>query len=186
MSSGKDGSSSEDDDKKTKWGGSVDGLEDFDKKVGRWCRKKYGTEVGNFLWENDVPAFVDMDRPDFKKHCEMVWEAINDVNPTAGKTWLPRDSGFWATEWHVKWIKKQYDKIFDYVEANTKDDAALEVESLGMKNARELKKHLTKHFGGSGDDVRAEEEKYEQGLPKTSGGNPCPDGFNMESWLMKI
>ena len=64
------------------------------------------------------------------------------------------------------WVKKQYDRIYDFVEANVKDSAALEVESLGMDKANELRKELTKHFGGSGDDVRSEETKYEEGLPK--------------------
>ena len=184
MSSGKDDSSEDEGNKK--WNGDSAGLEDFDKKVARWCRRKYGTEVGNFLWENDVPDIAEMDRAALKTYCEKVWDGINDVNTTAGKTWLPRDSGFWTSEFQIKWVKKQYDRIYDYVEANIKGAAALEVETLGMRNARELKKHLTKHFGGSGDDVRGEEDWYEDGLPEPRGGNPCPNGFDMSAWLRKI
>ena len=58
MSSGKDDSSEDEGNKK--WNGDSAGLEDFDKKVARWCRRKYGTEVGNFLWENDVPDITEM------------------------------------------------------------------------------------------------------------------------------
>lgn len=110
MSSGKDDSSEDEGSKK--WNGDSSALEDFDKKVARWCRKKYGTEVGNFLWENDVPDIAEMDRAALKTYCEKVWDGINDVNPTAGKTWLPRDSGFWTSEFQIKWVKKQYDRIY--------------------------------------------------------------------------
>jgi hypothetical protein len=73
-----------------------------------------------------------------------------------------------------------------HVEANTEGAAALEVEAFGVKNTRELRKHLTKHFGGSGDDVLGEEDWHEDGLPGPHGGSPCPDGFDTSAWLRKI
>ena len=185
MSSGKD-SSEDETSVKRKWDGSPEGLEEFDKKVGRWCRKKFGTEVGNFLWENDVPDFVNMSTAEFKEYCETIWESINDRSSAMGKSLRDRDSGFKTEAWHVKWIRKQYDRIYDYVEEIVKGAASLEVETLGMKNAADVRKHLHKHFGRSGDDVRARESRYEEGLPNSAGGNPCPEGFNMEEWLRSI
>ena len=85
MSSGKD-SSEDETSVKRKWDGSSDGLEEFEKKVGRWCRRKYGTEVGNFLWENDVPDFVNMDAAGFKVYCEIIWESINDRSSVTAKS----------------------------------------------------------------------------------------------------
>ena len=165
MSSGKD-SSEDETSVKRKWDGSSDGLEEFEKKVGRWCRRKYGTEVGNFLWENDVPDFVNMSAAEFKEYCETIWESINDRSSATGKSLRERDSGFKTEAWHVKWIRKQYDRIYDYgyVEEIVKGAASLEVETLGMKNAADVRKHLHKHFGRSGDDVRARESRYEEGL----------------------
>ena len=75
---------------------------------------------------------------------EKVWDGINDVSYTQGKSLRPNNSGFWVRDWHTKWVKKQYDRIYDFVEANVKDSAALEVESLGMDKAKELRKELTK------------------------------------------
>ena len=66
-----------------------------------------------------------------------------------------------------------------------KGSAALEVESLGMEKSNELRKHLTKHFCGSGDDVRAEEERFEEGLPENAGSSPCPEGLTWKSGCVK-
>ena len=61
--------------------------------------------------------------------------------------------------------------------------SALEVEALGMENARQLKKHLFKQFGGAGDDIRAREEVFEAGMPVTKDGHAFPPGVQMENKL---
>jgi len=33
---------------------------------------------------------------------------------------------------------------------------------------------------------RSEETRHEEGLPKSIGAHPCPDGFNMEQWLRSM
>ena len=181
-----DNESSEDDKKTKRWSGTSSLLEDFDKRIARWCRKKYGTEIGNLLWSNEIPDFASLDNTEFRAYCEKVWDGINDVSSVSGKALRANNSGFWVRDWHTKWVRKQYDKIHDFVEASVKGSAALEVESLGMEKSMDLRKHLTKHFGGSGDDVRAEEERFEEGLPENAGSSPCPEGFNMEEWLRRM
>ena len=122
-----DNESSEDEKSKSKrWDGTTKELEAFDKKVGRWCRRKYGTEVGDLLWSNEIPDFAALSNPEFREYCEKVWDGINDVSHTQGKALRPNNSGFWVRDWHTKWVKKQYDRIYGFVEANVKDSAALE------------------------------------------------------------
>ena len=90
-----DNESSEDEKKKNKrWDGATNQLEAFDKKVGRWCRRKYGTEVGDLLWSNEIPDFAALFNPDFREYCEKVWDGINDVSYTQGKALRPNTSGF--------------------------------------------------------------------------------------------
>jgi hypothetical protein len=48
----------DDDKEKNMWDGSAEGLEDFNKKIARWSRKKLGTTFGNHFWQDTLP---DMD-----------------------------------------------------------------------------------------------------------------------------
>ena len=160
--------------------GSPGELDDFDKKVGRWCRKKYGTELGNKFWVNDMPDLGALHGESFRIYCELVWDSIDDSNSTQAKGLYPMDSGFWDKKWQKKWIRKQFDRIFDKVESLCTGAAGLEVQTLGMENAPELRAHLHRQFGGSGDDVRAREEKFEGAL----GG--FPRGCDMEVKLREL
>ena len=55
MSSGKDVSSDDERGSKRTWDGNSKGLEEFDKRVGRWCRKRHGTEIaGQIATEGGV------------------------------------------------------------------------------------------------------------------------------------
>ena len=130
-----------DDEKDYKWDGDTEKTETFIKKVGRWCRKKHGTTLGNMLWENSMPTFMDLGHGQlWQDHCEMIWEAINEVQPTKAKGLYDVDSGFWQHNWHERWRKQQYDRIYDKVESCVSDMALLEVESLGMENSPDLSK----------------------------------------------
>ena len=174
-------SKGDDDDKeKNMWDGSAEGLEDFNKKIARWSRKKLGTTFGNHFWQDTLP---DMDAmtsgADWNDYCEDVWECINETDPAKAKVLYDLTSGFWSQGWHVKWRRGQYDRIYDKVEASVKDMAALEVEALGMENAKDLRKHLFKQFGGAGDDIRAREEIYEAGMPATKDSPAFPSGVHM-------
>ena len=45
-------------------------LDDFDKKIARWCRKQYGTIIGDHLWENSMPDLDGMHGSTWNEHCE--------------------------------------------------------------------------------------------------------------------
>ena len=30
----------------------------FEKSIGRWCRSKYGTSIGDKLWRNEMPVLA--------------------------------------------------------------------------------------------------------------------------------
>ena len=94
--------------------------------------------------------------------------------------------GFWEKAWHRRWIKKQYDKIYDKVESLCEDGAVLEVQTLGMECAPELRSLLHKQFGGSGDDVRSREKRYELGMPESKGLPAFPVGVNIEDKLRSL
>ena len=80
---------------------------------------------------------------------------MNERNPSLGKQLYDegREGVFYERRWHLNWVKKQYDKIYDKVESICIDATALEVRSLGMGRAPELRDHIHKQFGGSGDDA---------------------------------
>jgi hypothetical protein len=182
--SGKD---SDDEKENGKWDGNPLELEEFDKKMARWCRKKFGTSLGNDFWADDLPDLATIPYGAlWDDYCEKVWDAINDTDAAKAKLLYPVASGFWAKGWHHTWIKKQYDKIFDRVEELVTGNAALEVQSLGMNKSPKLRDHLHKHFGGAGDDVRAREEQYADGMPSAPGKPGFPVGVNMEDKLRSL
>ena len=78
MSSDNDNSSEDDKGKTKRWDGTSSKLEDFDKRFARWCRRRYGTEIGNLLWSNDIPDFVAMNNTHFRAYYEKVSDGIND------------------------------------------------------------------------------------------------------------
>ena len=99
------------DDEKNMWDGNPVELDDFDKKMGRWCRKQYSTRLGNDFWANDLPDISVLVGSLWDVYCEMVWDAINDVDSSKAKLLYPVASGFWGKAWHFAWVRKQYDRI---------------------------------------------------------------------------
>ena len=173
-------------DKDAKWNGSTSKLDDFDKSMGRWVRKQYGTKIGMWIWLDEVPDIDALHGNDYDDYCETVWDSINDRDSTKAKYLYPTTSGFYNKEWQKKWISKQYDRLYDRVEGQCTDSALLEVEALGMDNAKGLRAHLVKQFGGAGDDVRAREEHYQDGMPAAKGHAAFPPNVDMEGKLRQL
>ena len=183
MSNSTGGEKNEDDDK---WDGDNTKLEDFDKMIARWCRKKWGTIIGNMIWENDLPKLEDLQGAGWDDHATEVWNSIDESDSTRAKFLWHMDSGFWSKSWHRKWRKQQYDKLFDKVESCVNGMAAMEVATLGMENAALLRSHLTKQFGGAGEDVQARQDHYEAGMPKSKGGLAFPPNVNVPNKLREL
>ena len=45
-------------DKFKTWDGSMEEMDEFDKRMGRWVRKEYGTKLGMWIWRDEVPDFT--------------------------------------------------------------------------------------------------------------------------------
>jgi hypothetical protein len=176
-----------DDEKTRKWDGSAGKLEAFDKRIGRWCRKQHGTQLGNMFWENNLPTFLELGHGQaWQDHAELVWESINEKNTTEATSLHDINSGFWQHEWHRRWRKAQCEKLHDKVESCVQDMVMLELESLTMDNAPEIRRHLHEQFGGAGDDVRAREEAYEACMVEYLGAPGFPKNGNMENKLRTL
>ena len=67
-----------------------------------------------------------------------------------------------------------------------KGSAALEVANLGMEKAQELRHHLMKQFGGAGEDLRARQEVFEAGMPKSPGAAAFPESVDMPEKLREL
>ena len=191
--SAKDGDSSDNESKSRKTFDGEPGSDftGFEKKIARWCRKKFGTDIGDMFWRDELPVLSlaepeAIDAAEFEEHCEVVWDSINDSNPSKAKYLYEAASGFWSRRWQMRWRKQQHDRIYDYVDSITEGYASMEVGEIGMGNAKGLRKHLMKQFGGSGDDVRAREEKFAAGMPRTEREPPFYHGVNVVNKLREL
>ena len=124
MGKGTDDDSSDDDKSKKLWSGEPESMDTWEKQTARWCRKKWGTIVGNMIWEDCLPDLDD--QAGFTGYCQDAWDSINDRNSTHAKELWSMTSGFWSKKWQKKWRVKQYDKLFDKTECSVNDSAALE------------------------------------------------------------
>ena len=85
-----DGRDSSDDEKSSKkWSGTVGDMTDWEKSIARWCRKKWGTTIGNLIWEDDLPILDDLAQNEFDSHLNDIWDSTNDSNSTQAKELWP-------------------------------------------------------------------------------------------------
>ena len=54
------GGNASDDDAKSKWDGTADKLDDFNKMMGRYCRGRLGGKFGMMFWQNTLPVLADI------------------------------------------------------------------------------------------------------------------------------
>lgn len=169
-------------------GGKVTWTE-FEKSIARYFRLKYGSEIGEMLWRNEMPVIEGddaLDRNEFKEHCQIVLEAISISSPQRYATLKPQNSGFWEVDWHLKWRKREWRRMIDIVSMKCKGQALLVVEDLSIDDAARLRKHLVKHFGGASEDVKERELLFDEGLPDKPGGKAFPKGVDIEVKLRQI
>ena len=169
-------------------GGKVTWTE-FEKSIARYFRLKYGSEIGEMLWRNEMPVIEGddaLDRHEFKEHCQIVLEAISISSPQRYATLKPQNSGFWEVDWHLKWRKREWRRMIDIVSMKCKGQALLVVEDLSIDDAARLRKHLVKHFGGASEDVKERELLFDEGLPDKPGGKAFPKGVDIEVKLRQI
>ena len=130
------GDSSEEDSSKsvkTFTGLKPEEYEPWQKRIGRWCRKRHGAKLGDMYWEGVLPILDTtyseaVDDVGFHEHCRMVYKSINARDYRRAKA-LYEDNGFWTRQWHIENREGEYDRIYDYVSSKTSNDAALEFRS---------------------------------------------------------
>ncbi len=97
--------------------GKVSWIE-FEKSIARYCRMKFGSEIGDQLWRNYLPIIKGDDaigRAEFKEHCAEVLEAIATHSPQKYAILKPLNSGFWEVAWQTKWRQKEWTRMDDLV-----------------------------------------------------------------------
>ena len=57
--------------------GSEAGWGSFDRRMHRWCRKRYGLEIGEFMWRGTMLNLTDLEGEEWAHYCEQVWNAID-------------------------------------------------------------------------------------------------------------
>jgi hypothetical protein len=157
----------------------------FEKSTGQWCRSKHGTRIGDKSWKNEMPVLAGLGYAGQVAHFQEVREGIDAVSSTRAKH-LCDNPAFWANAWHEKWRISAWDRTFDYVDGETGGQAAMEVTDVGTSKASTLRKHLAKHFGGSGEDVRARELRFQSGMPRSQGEAPFFQGVNVQNKLREL
>ncbi len=71
---------------------------EFEKSIARYFRMKFGSEIGNQLWRNELLIIEGDDaigRAEFREHCQAVLEAIANHSPQKYAIFKPQNSGFW-------------------------------------------------------------------------------------------
>ena len=67
----------------------------FDRRMLRYCRKKYGCEIGDKIWLGELPKISLMTGSVYDSYCDSVWNAIDFKDSV--KAWHLYDvaSGFY-------------------------------------------------------------------------------------------
>ena len=171
----------------TGYGGKVS-LVQFDKHMERYMRMKYGRNIGEGLWMDNLPILEGAGRltnPEFKLHCADILDAVALTNASRVKLLQPEDGPFWKRDYQKKWRQDAWERMYDVVSMKCKGQALLSLEELGLANARSTRKHLKKQFGGQNEDVKSREAHFENGMP-LKGKKPFFKGIDIEVKLREM
>jgi hypothetical protein len=82
-------------------------------------------------------------------HCEDVLYALADRKPARYKQLYDVGSGFRERGWHVVWRKQEFERMFDTVSSNCRDEALLICEEHGASKSAKLSSHPEEGIQGS-------------------------------------
>ncbi len=88
----------------TGYGGKVSFVQ-FDKHMARYMRMKYGRNIGEGLWMDNLPILEGAGRltnPEFKLHCADILDAIAITNASRVKLLTPENGPFWKRDYQQK------------------------------------------------------------------------------------
>ncbi len=101
----------------TGYGGKVSFVQ-FDKHMARYMRMKYGRNIGEGLWMDNLPILEGhgkLTNPEFKLHCADILDSIAITNASRVKLLQPDDGPFWKREGQTKWRQDQWERMYDVV-----------------------------------------------------------------------
>ena len=159
--------SDEEPDKDWRYDGAASKWDRFDSKVGRHARKRLST-LGDAFWKGFLPDLDDLDEasPEFAAHCEEAWDVIEERDSARATRLYPSSSGFWTIKFQVKWRAREYQLLYDFVEARCEGTAEEEMKSYSVNDHERLRAKLFKQFGaGMEEDVHERERHYDAGMP---------------------
>jgi hypothetical protein len=162
---------------------------EFEKSIARYFRMKFGSEIGNKIWRNELPVIEGdgaIEGDELNEHFDEVLEAISNFSPQKYAMLKPARSGFWEVEWHTKWRQGEWTRMIDVVFMRCRGQALLTIEDLAPENYCQLRKHLVKHYGGASEDVKQRQLHFDEGMPDKPGGKVFPKGIDIEAKLQKL
>ena len=48
------------------------------RRMYRWCCKRYGPEISEFMWRGTMLNLIDLEGKEWVYHCKQVWNAIDE------------------------------------------------------------------------------------------------------------
>ncbi len=106
---------------------------EFEKSIARYFRMKFGSEIGNKIWRNELPVIEGdgaIEGDELNEHFDEVLEAISNFSPQKYAMLKPARSGFWEAEWHTKWRQREWTRMIDVVSMRCRGQALLTIEDL--------------------------------------------------------
>ena len=145
--------------------GSADKLEMFKKQVARFGRKNFHN-LSDKIVQGTVGDITDENEYDFAEETQQCLEWID--REEADK--LSAKEEFYSKVWQQVWLDKQYEKLFNYLEQWTTDNAADKLEELGLSRVHEWYTTFDKEFGGgSAAAIHKDQTAFKAGLPNQNG-----------------
>ena len=111
---------------KWKYSGKEEDWEMFDRRITRYCEKKYDL-LGKKFWNGTLPSIVGLDPFDYYEYCCDVWRTIEMKDATQAKTLWNNTSGFFERAWQLNWIERQYRLLVIYIEEHCEKAAEIEM-----------------------------------------------------------
>ena len=169
---------------KWKYSGKEEDWEMFDRRITRYCEKKYDL-LGKKFWNGTLPSIVGLDPFDYYEYCCDVWRTIEMKDATQAKTLWNNTSGFFERAWQLNWIERQYRLLVIYIEEHC--EGAAEIEMINFDSDKsQVRKHLYKLFGaGTGGDIHTIELEFDKGMPE-KGKSAFYKGIDMIEKLRQL
>jgi hypothetical protein len=162
---------------------------EFDRLVSNWALSEYGQRYGKMLWEDTLPEILlfDLMNPahfaEFDEHVTMIFDNISESNSRHALS-LYNSNRYWTIEWQHDWQKRQYEKLYIFVQSICYGEALRQIEDLGVDNAHTIRKHFVSRFGSAQTaNLKERQKQYLLGMPDKEGALAIPVTCDLEAKL---